>query len=204
MFADRVDAGAQLAKALESYRDEPGALVLGIPRGGVVVAAEVARALGLPLDVAVAAKIGSPTNPEYAIGAVAPDGDVSVHAESGFTLEEVREASAAAFAKVARYSQSLHHELPPLAVAGRTVLLVDDGLATGLTATAAADWLRRQHAARVVVAIPVAPPSVVEAMRHHADEVVVLESPHWFNAVGHFYHEFAPTDDAHVIALLAR
>lgn len=202
VFADRRDAGARLAVALAEWTSTPGGIVLGIPRGGVVVAAEVARVLGLPLDVAVAAKVGAPGNPEYAIGAVAPDGDVSVNPGAGYTLEEVREYSGEAFAKVTRYSALLRRGREPLELSGRTVILVDDGIATGLTAMAAADWARRQHAATVIVAVPVAPPHAVETMRRHADEVVVLETPHWFSAVGNFYHDFGQTTDSEVIALL--
>jgi len=202
VFADRRDAGVRLAVALAEWAATPGGVVLGIPRGGVVVAAEVARALGLPLDIAVAAKVAAPGNPEYAIGAVAPDGDVSVNPGAGYTLEEVREYSGEAFAKVTRYSALLRRGREPLDLGGRTAILVDDGLATGLTAMAAADWARRQHAATVIVAVPVAPPQAVEAMRKHADEVVALETPHWFSAVGNFYHDFTQTSDSEVIALL--
>ena len=202
MFKDRVDAGRQLAGALRAYEGASDAMVLGIPRGGVIVAAEVARALGLPLDVAVAAKVGAPGNPEYAVGAVAADGEVTANPGAGYSAEQVRELSVAAHAKVEAQLAKARGDRPPLDIVGKTAILVDDGLATGLTATAAADWLSRQGAARVVVAVPVAPPDTVRMMSSHADEVVAVEVPRWFSAVGQFYRVFGQTDDAEVRAAL--
>jgi len=202
MFLDRHDAGRRLAVALEEYRSRQGAVVLGIPRGGVIVAAEVARALELPLDVVVAAKVGAPGNPEYAIGAVAADGEVTANPAAGYSAREVREFSQAATAKVEQQLARARGDLPPIDVAGRTAILVDDGLATGLTAMAAADWLRRQGAAYIVVAVPVSPPDSVRAMKSHADEVVAVEVPAGFSAVGQFYQRFGQTEDDEVRAAL--
>jgi len=203
MFDNRVDAGLRLAASLRGYAGDPAAIVLGIPRGGVIVAAEVARELALPLDVAVAAKVGAPGNPEYAIGAVAADGEVTANPHAGYSAEEVRALSAPALAKVHAQLARVRGDRGPLELAGRTAILVDDGLATGLTATAAADWLRREGAARVVVAVPVAPPDTVRAIGAHADEVIAVEVPQWFSAVGQFYRQFGQTDDAEVEAALA-
>lgn len=203
MFDNRTDAGRQLAVALASYRDDPHAVVLGIPRGGVVVAAEVARELDLPLDVAVAAKVGAPGNPEYAIGAVAADGQVIASGVAGYSSRDVAALAGDARAKVELQTARLRAGREPLVVRGRTAILVDDGLATGLTATAAAEWLRREGASRVVVAVPVAPPSAVAAMAQHADEVVAVEVAEWFSAVGQFYRSFGQTEDAEVAAALA-
>lgn len=202
MFEDRAEAGRRLAHALVAYKDAPGAAVFGIPRGGVIVAAEVARGLGLPLGVAIAAKVGAPGYAEYAIGAVAADGVVTSNPEAGYPAEAVEELAGAARAKVAREMARLSraHALPE--PAGHTAILVDDGLATGLTAVAAAGWLKRAGAARVVVAVPVAPPSTVREMRRHADEVIVLEEPEWFQAVGQFYRRFGQTEDSEVEAAL--
>lgn len=202
MFANRVDAGRQLALELQVYRGRPDAIVLGIPRGGVIVAAEVARELGLPLDVAVAAKVGTPGWEEYAIGAVAADGVVSVNPHGGYSATQVEAAAGPARVKVAEQTRRLRGSRPPLSLEGKTVLLVDDGLATGLTAMAAADWLRREGAAHVVVAMPVGPPDTVTAMAAHADEVVVLDVPAGFSAVGQFYASFGQTSDAEVAAAL--
>lgn len=198
MFRDRLDAGRRLAEALPVYRGAPDTLVLGIPRGGVIVAAEVARLLELPLDVAVAAKVGAPSNPEYAIGAVAADGEVTANPKAGYSDAEVREIAGAALRKVDEQLARARGALPPLELAGKTAILVDDGLATGLTAMAAADWLRRQGAAKVVVAVPVAPPDTVRAIASRADEVVSVEVPAWFSAVGQFYEKFGQTDDDEV------
>lgn len=204
MFENRTDAGRQLSAALRTYRGDPDAVVLGIPRGGVIVAAEIARALGLPLDVAVAAKVGAPGNPEYAIGAVAADGQVTVGVAAGYSAEEVSAFAEAARAKVAEQTARLRAGRSRLEVSGRTVILVDDGLATGLTAMAAADWLKREDAAKVVVAVPVAAPASVAAVRRHADGVVVLQAPEWFSAVGQFYRSFGQTQDSEVLEALER
>ena len=202
MFDDRTDAGRQLADALAAYKDAPDATVFGIPRGGVIVAAEVARVLDLPLGVAIAAKVGAPGYAEYAIGAVAADGVVTPNPEAGYSPEAVDELAGTARAKVARELTRLGgaHTLPE--PTGRTAILVDDGLATGLTAIAAAGWLKRAGATRVVVAMPVAPPSTVLEMRRHADEVIVLDEPESFQAVGQFYRRFGQTDDSEVEAAL--
>lgn len=203
MFRDREDAGRQLAAQLGEYRDDRDAIVLGIPRGGVVVAAQVARELALPLDIAVAAKVGAPGNPEYAIGAVAPDGEVTANPASGFSADEVKKQAGAAHEKVRRYLSALREGRPPLDVAGRTVLLVDDGLATGLTARAAVAWLKRQDAEKVVVAVPVAAPSSLDTMIGLADKVVAVEVPYGFSAVGQFYQRFGQTTDDEVKAILS-
>lgn len=202
MFADRADAGRQLAAKLGAYNGSPETYVLGIPRGGVIVAAEVATALGLPLDVAIAAKVGAPGNPEYAIGAVAADGEVTASPLAGYSEAEVRSHAGAAVEKVRSQLAQWRSDREPLSVGGCTVLLVDDGLATGLTARAAADWLHRVGASTVVLAVPVAPPDTVRAMRAHADEVVVVDTPSGFSAVGQFYRQFGQTTDAEVLATL--
>ena len=142
------------------------AVVLGIPRGGVVVAAEVAAAnSGLPLDVVVPAKVGAPGNPEYAIGAVAPDGVVVPNPESGFSAEEVAGFSGPAHEKIRGSIEKFLGDAEPVPLAGRTVVIVDDGLATGLTALAAVDYVRRRGAKRIVLAVPVASRSAVRALR---------------------------------------
>lgn len=203
MFRDRVDAGRRLASELGEYREMPGAIVLGVPRGGVVVAAEVARELGLGLDVAVAAKVGAPGNPEYAIGAVAPDGEVTANPASGYSQDEVRRLAGSAREKVRRYLSELRGALPAPVLEGRTVLLVDDGLATGLTAVAAVAWLRREAVSKVVVAVPVASSSSVESLIRLADQVVAVEVPPGFAAVGQFYERFGQTTDEEVKRILA-
>jgi len=202
MFADRVDAGRQLAQELLTRGVPRDAVVLGIPRGGVVVAAEVARILDLPLDVVAAAKIGAPSNPEYAIGAVAADGEVFANPTSGYSLEEARYDSGPALAKVRHTLAEFRSGRPPLALSGRTAIVVDDGLATGLTALAAVEYVRRCGAEKVVLAAPVAPPGSASALEPHVDELIVLETPAGFSAVGQFYSRFGQTEDYEVSALL--
>lgn len=202
MFADRIDAGRQLAARLGPYAETAGAVVLGIPRGGVVVAAEVACALHLPLDIAVAAKIGSPSNPEYAIGALAPDGQVLLNPQAGVSLAAVEAAAGPARAKIAHELASLRAPRPPLEIgANTTAIVIDDGLATGLTALAAARFLKRQGAT-IVLAVPVASSGAVALLEPEVDSLVVLEVPAYFSAVGQFYYSFGQTSDNEVRALL--
>lgn len=203
-YEDRTDAGRRLAQRLAQYQGRDDAIVLGIPRGGVVVAYEVARELGLPMDVAVAAKVSAPGSPEYAIGAVAPDGAVTANPVSGYSLAEVQAYSAEAFDKVERYMGMLRPGRAAIDLSGLTVLLVDDGLATGLTARAAAEWVRRQGAAQIVVGVPVASPSSIGYLGEVADNVVADTVPAGFAAVGQFYRRFDQTTDDEVRTLLAR
>lgn len=200
LFDDRRDAGRRLAATLEG-RVGPDALVLGLPRGGVPVAAEVARALGLPLDVMVARKIGAPDHPEFAIGAVAP-GVVVLDEASIAALhvpqEDLDRRVAVENAETDRRFRAYRgtHEMPD--VAGREVVLVDDGLATGATARAAVRSLRRAGASRILLAIPVAAEDGIASLREEADEVVAILTPSPFHAVGLWYRDFTPTEDAEV------
>lgn len=203
MFRDRHEAGLRLAKELRQFAGQLDVVVLGIPRGGVVVAAEVARELEAPLDVALAAKVGAPGNPEYAIGAVAEDGLVTANPSAGFDLGEVQQYSDAANAKLQGQATALRGQLGPPDLVNRTAIIVDDGLATGITATVAADWARRQGAKRVVLAVPVASHSAVALLKKHADEVVSVDTPAMFMAVGQFYENFGQTTDDEVQELLA-
>jgi len=202
MFADRIDAGQQLAKALVANADAPATVVLGIPRGGVVVAAEVARELRLPLDIVFAAKVGAPGNPEYAIGAVTADGQLLANPESGVYAQALEQAAAPAREKLARQLLSLRGDRPPLDLTGLTTLVVDDGLATGLTARAAVNYLRREGAARIVLAVPVAAVSSATELCREVDEFVAVDIPSPFYAVGQFYASFPQTEDAEVRRLL--
>jgi putative phosphoribosyl transferase len=201
-YADRADAGRMLGARLRAEDIPADAVILGIPRGGVVVAAEVARELGLPLDVVVPAKVGAPGNPEYAIGAVAPDGIVVPNPEAGYSAEEVARFSGPAHDKIQRSIETFLGDVEPMPLAGRTVVIVDDGLATGLTALAAVDYVRRQGAKRIILAVPVASRSAVSTLCEHADEVIALEVPESFMAVGQFYRQFGQTEDDEVVDLL--
>jgi putative phosphoribosyl transferase len=205
-FKDRHDAGRRLGALLEPLRGE-SPIVLGIPRGGVPVAAEVARALGAPLDVALVRKIGAPQNPEYAIGALA-EGGVYVLSEQAVRALGLRDTECKAV--VARAEGELEERLrryrgarEPVGLGGRTAILVDDGLATGRSALAAADSLRRRGAARVILAVPVAARQSVDALRDRVDQVVCVELPADLWAVGLWYEDFRPTAEEEVAALLA-
>jgi putative phosphoribosyl transferase len=212
-FADRRDAGRRLARLLERVRGEreggwEGGLpiVVGIARGGLPVAAEIARSLGAPLDVVVVRKIGAPMNPEYGIGALAEGGAevVSERAVEALNIapEQLRELISRARAELVRRLARYRGGRGPLPVAGRTVILVDDGLATGRTAQVAARSLRRRDAARVILAIPVAAPGSAAELREEVDEVVCVEMPPNLRAIGFWYEDFRPTSDEEVAALL--
>jgi putative phosphoribosyl transferase len=201
-FTDRHDAGRQLAAALERYRGATDAVVLGVPRGGVVVAAQVAEALRLPLDIVVTRKIGAPGNPEYAVAAVDGDGTVTVGFVAGVPEGYLERAATTEQAEVARRVAAYRGGRPVLDLAGKTALVVDDGIATGLTLRAAVSYLRRSGAKRVVIAAPVAAPDSAARLRQEADDVVTLAEPPGFSAVGQFYERFDQTSDAEVRALL--
>lgn len=203
-FRDRVEAGERLAAALVERVREP-AIVLGIPRGGVIVAATVARRLGAPLDVVVPRKIGAPGNPELAVGAVAEGVEAVDHQalrRLGFDAGAVRGEIARQTMEVARRTAAYRAGRPPLDLAGRTAVLVDDGIATGWTAVAAARWCRQQSAGRVVVAVPVGPPDLEQRLGWEVDDVVVLERPDPYLAVGQAYVRFEQVSDEQVLACL--
>jgi putative phosphoribosyl transferase len=205
-FADRHDAGRRLAALLQRFREEHP-VVLGIPRGGVPVAAEVARALGAPLDIVVVRKVGAPQNPEYGIGALAEGGASVVDEESLRLLDigtdELTAILARAQDELGERIRRYRGERAPLPLEGRTVLLVDDGLATGRTAQAAAQSVRQRGAAHVVLAVPVAAPSSVEELRASVDEVITVEAPADTWAIGFWYEDFRPTSDQEVAMLLS-
>lgn len=205
VFADRADAGRALAERLRARRDD-GVVVVGLPRGGVPVAAPIARALGAPLDVILVRKVGVPRQPELAMGAVG-EGGVVVRNDAVLATAGVDEATFAAI--VAREQSELEHraalyrgDRPPLGLRDRTVVIVDDGIATGATARAAGQVARAAGARTVVLAAPVAAASTVVELRGNADAVVVVETPEWFDAVGRWYRDFRPTTDAEVVRLL--
>jgi predicted phosphoribosyltransferase len=204
-FLDRHDAGRQLAAALERFRG-PQTVVLGVPRGGVIVAAEVARALNAPLDVVIARKLGAPFQPELAIGAVVSGGQRLLDEPSIRYLEVPPEylehETARQLAEIDRRLEVYRDGRPPVQVGGKTVILVDDGIATGYTIRAALVALRSQAAARLVVAVPVAPPTSCEELRRLADEVVCLKTPEPFLAVGAWYRNFEQNTDEEVTRLL--
>ena len=205
-FADRRHAGAVLARQLQRFADRHDLVVLALPRGGVPVAYEVARALGAPMDVFVVRKLGMPGHPELAMGAIA-SGGVRVMNEEAFTwyrpsAAAIETVTRAEQAELERRERAYRNGRPPLAVEGRTVILVDDGLATGSTMRAAVLAIRRLRPARVVVAVPVGARDTCEALRAIADEVVCTLMPEPFSAVGLWYIDFSQTTDDEVRHLL--
>jgi putative phosphoribosyl transferase len=200
-FRDRFEAGRRLADALRDERG-PDLVIVGLARGGVQVAAEVARALGAPLDVVAVRKIGHPWQPEYAIGAVTPGDGVYLRASNGLTESEVAQAVVATKDAAAALDRRLHCRRAPAGLGGKTALIVDDGLATGATMMAATRWARQAGATRVVAAIPVAAAETAALVRKEVDALVALHELSAFGAVGLWYEEFPQVNDDEVIRLL--
>ncbi len=203
-FTDRVDAGKKLAWALRDFKGK--GIVLAIPRGGVVVGNEIANALNLPLDVIIPRKLGSPNNPELAIGAVAEDGtailDKNLVSYLGVNPQYIKE-------ETERQKQEIHRRLKLYRqdagypdVKELDVIVVDDGIATGSTVKAALASVKNRGAASVTVAVPIGPPSTIEELEKMANRVVCLYTPEFFQAIGQFYSDFSQTEDEEVIELL--
>jgi putative phosphoribosyl transferase len=207
LFRDRQDAGRQLAALLTRYRDE-APFVLGLPRGGVPVAYEVARSLGAPLDVWIVRKIGAPYQPELGVGAIAEGGDVYLDRELismlGITEEELTDLAEREAAEVERRVRRYRGRRPPPDVRGRTVLLIDDGIATGSTLRAVARAIRRLSPRRLIIAAPVAASATLESLAAEADDVIAVESDPYLGSVGAYYVDFTQTSDEEVRALLER
>ncbi|MES2919034.1 MAG: phosphoribosyltransferase [Pseudomonadota bacterium] len=207
VFTDRREAGRRLAAALTDWADAPDRIVLALPRGGVPVAYEVAQALHAPLDVLVVRKLGVPGREEYAMGAIASGGLCVLNDEVVQGLHIPAPALARVVAReeaeLARREQAYRGDRPPSVLGGRTVLLVDDGLATGASMEVALQAVQRQHPAQVVIAVPVAPADTCARLRPLADALVCVATPDPFLAVGYWYRQFPQTSDDEVRALLA-
>ena len=206
-FTDRAQAGRRLGRALDAYAGTPDVIVLGLPRGGVLVAAQVASTLHLPLDTFTVRKLGVPGNPELAVGAIAT-GDVAVFdhdsmRELGLTMQQLAPVIEREERELARRDAVFRAGRPALALHGKTAIVVDDGLATGATMTAAVEALRKLGAERIVVAVPVAAEAARAAIREIADACVCLERPRPFHGVGAWYDDFHDVSDAEVLAALA-
>lgn len=204
---DRRAAGVLLAERLGSYRDQDP-VVLALPRGGVPVAYEIARRINAPLDVLIVRKVGAPSNPEYGLGAVVEGGtrflDEPRVRAAGYTVRDLGPTIAREIAEVDRRAREYREGHPPAEVKNRTVILVDDGVATGATILAALRSLRPRGPRQVVVALGVAPPDTVETLRREADALVVLLVPRTFFAVGEWYRQFSQVSDGEVRKLLGR
>src|SRR5437764_13962553 len=200
-FADRREAGRRLASLLMGHADGD-AVVLGLPRGGVPVAYEVARDLRVPLDVFLVRKLGVPGHEELAMGAIASGGvrvlNDDVVAAAGVTPGEIEEIAARELETLGEQERAYRGERAPVAISGRTAIVVDDGLATGATMRAAVTALREGGARRIVIAVPTAPRETCEALRREVDEVVCAQTPDPFMAVGLWYRDFSPVGDEEV------
>ncbi len=205
-FTDRAEAGRVLAGKLSTYADRRDVIVLGLPRGGVPVAAAVAGALHVPLDVFVVCKLGTPWNSELAMGALAEGGvqvlDLSLVKELCVSKENIEEVAALARKELEQREDLYRASRPPVELVGKTVILVDDGIATGCSILAAVTAIRRRNAARVVVAVPVAPASGCSAVQMEADEFVNVARPEMFLAVSQWYENFGEVKDEDVQDLL--
>ena len=206
MFRNREEAGRILADKLSQYRNDPTALILALPRGGVAVGYQLSLALHLPLDVFITRKIGAPGNPEYAIGAVAETGSCSLNQDAvnsfGLSQYELNRLIHLQEKEIARRKNLYRQGRPLPQLTGRTVLLVDDGIATGSTFMASALAIRSMQPRLLVGVIPVGPSSTIREVRAHVDELVILMTPEPFEAVGNFFIDFTQVEDRDVIQYL--
>ena len=207
-FADRAEGGHRLAEALKHYRAKPDTIVVALPRGGVITGAAIADDLALPLDVLIVRKLGTPGHEELAMGAIGPGGVRVLNDDVVEALrigpDRIEAETKREEAELARRERLYRADQPPLDFAGRTVIVVDDGLATGSTMSAAIAVIRKHEPARLVLAVPVAPVDTLERFRLLVDELVYLESPEPFMAVGYWYVDFAQVEDAEVVAILEK
>jgi predicted phosphoribosyltransferase len=203
IFEDRVDAGRKLADALASYQGDD-VVVYALPRGGVVLGAEIARRLKAPLDLMIVRKVGHPNSPEYAIAAVAEDGHSVVNPVEVDSIDRRWfDAHVRLEQEEARRRRQLYmHGRAPIPATGKVAILVDDGLATGLTMFAAVQEVRHSQPRKIVVAVPVAPPQTVERLKEVAEDVVALYVTSHFGAIGAFYYRFDQVSDEEVIELM--
>ena len=206
MFKNREEAGRRLVGELLQYRDDPRGLILALPRGGVAVGFQLSLALRLPLDVFITRKIGAPGNPEYAIGAVAETGSRYLNQKAvnsfGLSRYELNRLIHVQEQEIARRKDLYRQGRPLPQLTGRTLLLVDDGIATGSTFMASALAIRSLQPHRLVGVIPVGPPSTIREVRAHVDELVVLMTPEPFEAVGNFFVDFTQVEDRDVVGYL--
>ncbi|MBK5110513.1 MAG: phosphoribosyltransferase [Thermoleophilia bacterium] len=204
-FIDRQDAGRRLAERLQPLSDEDP-VVVALPRGGVPVAKEVAAALGAPLEILAVRKLGAPQNPEYGIGAVAEDGSLVIDAEDvdqlGIEQNVLDSIVARETAELRRRVSAYRGDRAPLELSDRTVIVVDDGVATGVTDTAALRAVRRQGPRRLILAVPVCAPDSAARLRAEADDVICLLAPRMLYGVGRWYLDFSQVSDEEVVSLL--
>ena len=206
IFTDRRDAGRKLAGMLEKFQNQPNTIVIGLPRGGVVVACEAARRLNLPLDIIVPRKIGAPGNDELAIGAITEEGEAVL---DEILVRELNVAPEYIAKTVAKEKQEAQRRLKlyrggrgPLSLQDKTAILIDDGIATGATMRAAIRSAKNKKAKKIIVAVPIIAPDTLNKLRAEADEIIYLDAPMFLGAIGAFYEEFSQTEDEEVIELM--
>lgn len=207
LFENREQAGKLLADILKTYKDQPDVIALGLPRGGVVVAAEIAKSLNIPLDVIVPRKIGHPINPEFAVGAITEDSELIFDKESSAFLdldyEAIKPIIESERKELKRRIELYRKGKPPLNLKDMRVILVDDGIATGHTILVSIASVKKQSPKEIIVAVPVLPLSAVEKIQKAADHLAYLASPKHFYAIGAFYKDFGQTSDEEVLELLS-
>jgi len=208
MFSDRKDAGVQLASRLKEYKDQPGVLVLALPRGGVATGYEIARSLNVPLDIVIVRKIGFPGQPELGIGAVSETGTVvlneSIISIYGVSKDYIKREISRQKEEITRRVKLYRKGKKLLSLEGKTIILVDDGVATGATMKAAIATLKEEKIKKLIVALPVAPPSMADELKQMVDTLICIETPFDFMAVGAYYHDFTQVSDEEVVDLLER
>lgn len=208
IFQDRINAGQSLAKALSSFNNQQDTLVIGIPRGGVILAKEVADALHLPLDIICPRKIGAPYNPEFAIGAVTESGEAFIDPHLvnrlGIDNDYLEEKIAEESKRAAERLRIFREGMKPRDILNKTIILVDDGLATGATVKAAIVSLKKEGARQIVVAVPVSPPDTAYEIKALADELIALHVDPGFMAVGQYYRNFSETTNSDVLEIMQK
>ncbi len=208
MFNDRRDAGVQVASRLKKYKDQPGVIVLSLPRGGVATGFEVARSLNVPLDIVIVRKIGFPGQPELGIGAVSETGTVvlneSIISTYGVPKDYIEHELSRQKEEISRRVKLYRKGKRLPSLEGKTIILVDDGVATGATIKAAITTLKEEKLKKLIVVLPVAPPSVAEELKQMVDTFICIETPFDFMAVGTYYYDFAQVSDEEVVDLLER
>lgn len=206
IFNDRIDAGIELANALTKWKGQANTMVIGLPRGGVPVASEVAKVLNLPLDVICPRKLGAPHNKEFAIGAITETGEgilsEDVIRSLGISQEYIASEMESQKKEAQKRLELYRQGKPPRVVKGQTIILVDDGLATGSTLKAAIHSLRKEGVEAIIVGVPVSPPDTLREIQELVEEVVCLSAPPFFQAVGQFYRDFSATEDDEVINIM--
>lgn len=208
VFSNRAEAGGILADYLDHLRGTENLVILGIPRGGVVVADPIAQSLNALLDIVLTRKIGAPSNPELAIGAVSENGDLYLNDDLiqmlGVSDRYVEKNRDAQWAEIESRRQRFRRVLPKVPLEGRTVVITDDGIATGATMQAGIWAARSEKAARIILAVPVAPPDSISRLREQVDELICLSMPSVFYAIGQFYGDFEQVTDSQVVDILSK